>query len=105
MSIVYDEKEGVLVYTGKIFTTSEQVAKFRSDYENISKFEEWVSLRNLFLVYKKTVWKDDFEGSPEIEEAVTVAWNHVCRGGNKERVLQVLDELAETLNKNQKEKS
>jgi hypothetical protein len=51
------------------------------------------------LAYKKTIWKDDFEGSPEIEEAVTIAWNHVCRGGLKERVLQVLDNLAEVLKK------
>jgi hypothetical protein len=98
--VVYDEKEGVWIFTGRVFSTSEQVTKFRNDYAAIATFDEWISLRNLFLAYKKTIWKDDFEGSPEIEEAVTIAWNHVCRGGLKERVLQVLDNLAEVLNKN-----
>jgi hypothetical protein len=81
--VVYDEKEGVWVFTGRVFSTSEQVTKFRNDYATIATFDEWISLRNLFLAYKKTIWKDDFEGSPEIEEAVTIAWNHVCRGGRR----------------------
>jgi hypothetical protein len=52
------------------------------------------------LFSKDTIWKDDFEVSPEVQDAVSLAWDYVCRGGNKERVLQVLDELAEVLNKN-----
>ena len=97
--LIYDEKDCVWVWTGRVFSISEQVSKFRDDYANFTKFEEWISLRNLFLAYKQTIWKDDFEGSPEIEHAVSVAWSHVCRDGNKERVLQVLDNLAEVLNK------
>ena len=97
--LIYDEKDCVWVWTGRVFSISEQVSKFRDDYANFTKFEEWVLLRNLFLAHKQTIWKDDFEVSPEVQSAASLAWDYVCRGGNKQKTLQVLDNLAEVLNK------
>jgi hypothetical protein len=100
-NLVYDKEENVWVYTGRTFTVSEQIIKFKDDYANFKTFEEWQKLRNLFLAYKNTVWKEEFESSVEVENAVRIAFAHVCRGGNKERTLQVLDELAEVISNQQ----
>jgi hypothetical protein len=97
--LVYDDKEGVWVWTGRVFSISEQVTKFRDDYANYATIDEWIKLRNIFLFSKDTIWKDDFESSVEVQSAVSRAWDNVCRGGNKQKVLQALDNLAEVLNK------
>ena len=98
--LIYDDKDGVWVWTGRVFSTSEQVTKFRNDYATFTTFDEWIKLRNIFLFSKDTIWKDDFESSFEVQDAVSRAWDCVCRGGNRQKVLEVLDNLAEVLNKN-----
>lgn len=97
--LVYDDKDGVWVWTGRVFSISEQVTKFRNDYATFTTVDEWIRLRNIFLFSKDTIWKDDFEVSPEVQDAVSLAWDYVCRGGNREKTLKVLDNLAEVLNK------
>ena len=98
--LVYDDKDGVWVWTGRVFSISEQVTKFRNDYATFTTVDEWIRLRNIFLFSKDTIWKDDFEISVEVQNAVGRAWDCVCRGGNRKKVLEALDNLAEVLNKN-----
>ena len=95
--LVYDDKDGVWVWTGRVFSISEQVTKFRNDYSTFTTLDEWIKLRNIFLFSKDTIWKDDFGRSAEVQSAVGHAWDYVCRGGNREKVLQALDDLAEAL--------
>ena len=100
-NLIWDKEENVWVYTGRVFTISEQIIKFKEDYADFKTFEEWQKFRNLFLANKNITWKEAFESSIEVKNAVDIAWSHVCRGGNKQRIFQVLDSLAEVINNQQ----
>ena len=100
-NLIWDKEENVWVYTGRVFTISEQIIKFKEDYADFKTFEEWQKFRNLFLANKNITWKEAFESSIEVKNAVDIAWSHVCRCGNKQRIFQVLDSLAEVINNQQ----
>lgn len=97
--LVYDDKEGVWVWTGRVYSVSEQVTKFKDDYADFKTFEEWQHFRNLFLASKNISWKEAFESSVEVSKAADIAWSYVCRGGDKQKIFQALDNLAEALKK------
>ena len=97
--LVYDDKEGVWVWTGRVYSVSEQVTKFKDDYADFKTFEEWQHFRNLFLASKNISWKEAFESSVEASKAADIAWSYVCRGGDKQKIFQALDNLAEALKK------
>jgi hypothetical protein len=97
--LVYDDKEGVWVWTGRVYSVSEQVTKFKDDYADFKTFEEWQHFRNLFLASKNISWKEAFESSVEVSKAADLAWGYVCRGGDKQKIFQALDNLAEALKK------
>ena len=97
--LVYDDKEGVWVWTGRVYSVSEQVTKFKDDYADFKTFEEWQHFRNLFLASKNISWKEAFESSVEVSKVADIAWSYVCRGGDKQKIFQALDNLAEALKK------
>ena len=97
--LVYDDKEGVWVWTGRVYSVSEQVTKFKDDYADFKTFEEWQHFRNLFLASKNISWKEAFESSVEVSKAADIAWSYVCRGGDKQKIFQALDNPAEALKK------
>jgi len=97
--LVYDDKDGVWVWTGRVYSVSEQVTKFKDDYADFKTFEEWQHFRNLFLASKNISWKEAFESSVEVSKAADIAWSYVCRGGDKQKIFQALDNLAEALKK------
>ena len=97
--LVYDDKEGVWVWTGRVYSVSEQVTKFKDDYADFKTFEEWQHFRNLFFASKNISWKEAFESSVEVSKAADIAWSYVCRGGDKQKIFQALDNLAEALKK------
>jgi len=104
--LIYDKEANVWVYTGKVFTVSEQIMKFKETYADYKNLDEWRKLLNSFMFHKQHDWAELIAGNEQFADVVEKLHMNILYG-KKLRIKDSLNQLvviAGLLNQNKGEK-
>lgn len=92
MDLIYDKEANVWVYTGKVFTVSEQIMKFKETYADYKNHAEWRELLKAFMFHKQHDWAELIASSEQFADVVENLHMNILYG-KKLRIKDSLNQL------------